>query len=418
MRKFLAGLLGMVLCVQTVYGIPVREADVFEPGERPKAMQDVIRQEDSEQTNRDNSGNLTGLELSAESAVIMEASGGQVLLEKNADEKRPPASVTKVMTLLLIFDALADGTITPDTEVTTSEYAASMGGSQVFLEAGEKQTVDTMIKCIAVASANDACVAMAEKIAGSEPAFVEKMNQRSAGLGMTNTHFVNCNGLDTEGHLMTARDIALMSRELITKYPQIEDYSTIWMENITHTTAKGSSEFGLSNTNKLIRQYEYATGLKTGSTSGAKFCLSATARKDGVNMIAVVMAEPDSKTRIKDAIAMLNYGFGKCSIYQDEKALEKIVYAEVKHGMQEKAKGETLEGFRYVDTSGSDLSAVEKEVQIQKQTAPVKKGDQIGEVIYRLNEKTIGSVPVYATEGVGELTFGGAFLKILEEMMV
>lgn len=418
MRKFLAGLLGMVLCVQTVYGIPVRVADVFEPGERPKAMQDVIRQEDPEQTNRDNSGNLTGLELSAESAVIMEASGGQVLLEKNADEKKPPASVTKVMTLLLIFDALADGTITPDTEVTTSEYAASMGGSQVFLEAGEKQTVDTMIKCIAVASANDACVAMAEKIAGSEPAFVEKMNQRSAGLGMTNTHFVNCNGLDTEGHLTTARDIALMSRELITKYPQIEDYSTIWMENITHTTAKGNSEFGLSNTNKLIRQYEYATGLKTGSTSGAKFCLSATARKDGVNMIAVVMAEPDSKTRIKDAIAMLNYGFGKCSIYQDEKALEKIVYAEVKHGMQEKAKGETLEGFRYVDTSGSDLSAVEKEVQIQKQTAPVKKGDQIGEVIYRLNEKTIGSVPVYATEGVGELTFGGAFLKILEEMMV
>ena len=418
MRKFLAGLLGMVLCVQIVYGIPVRAADVFEPGERPKAMQDVIRQEDPEQTNRDNSGNLTGLELSAESAVIMEASGGQVLFEKNADEKKPPASVTKVMTLLLIFDALADGTITPDTEVTTSEYAASMGGSQVFLEAGEKQTVDTMIKCIAVASANDACVAMAEKIAGSEPAFVEKMNQRSAGLGMTNTHFVNCNGLDTEGHLTTARDIALMSRELITKYPQIENYSTIWMENITHTTAKGSSEFGLSNTNKLIRQYEYATGLKTGSTSGAKFCLSATARKDGIDMIAVVMAEPDSKTRVKDAIAMLNYGFGKCSIYQDERALEEIVYAEVKHGMQEKAKGETPEGFRYVDTSGSDLSAVEKEVRIQKQTAPVKKGDQIGEVIYRLNEKTIGSVPVYATEGVAELTFEGAFLKILEEMMV
>ena len=418
MRKFLAGLLGMVLCVQTVYGIPVRAADASKTGERPDAMQDVIRQEDPEQTNGDNSGDLTGLELSAESAVIMEASGGQVLFEKNADEKKPPASVTKVMTLLLIFDALADGTITPDTEVATSEYAASMGGSQVFLEAGEKQTVDTMIKCIAVASANDACVAMAEKIAGSEPAFVEKMNQRSAGLGMTNTHFVNCNGLDTEGHLTTARDIALMSRELITKYPQIENYSTIWMENITHTTAKGSSEFGLSNTNKLIRQYEYATGLKTGSTSGAKFCLSATARKDGIDMIAVVMAEPDSKTRVKDAIAMLNYGFGKCSIYQDEKALEKIVYAEVKHGMQEKAKGETPEGFRYVDTSGSDLSAVEKEVRIQKQTAPVKKGDQIGEVIYRLNEKTIGSVPIYATEGVAKLTFGGAFLKMLEEMMV
>ena len=418
MHKFLACLLGAALCVQIFCGMPVRAADLSGTGKSPAAVQGVIRQEDSEQTIGEIPENQTNLELLAESAIIMEASGGQVLYEKNADEKKPPASVTKIMTLLLIFDALAEGTITLDTEVTTSEYAASMGGSQVFLETGEKQTADTMIKCIAVASANDACVAMAEKIAGSEPAFVEKMNQRAAGLGMTNTYFVNCNGLDTEGHLTTARDIALMSRELITKYPQIENYSKIWMENITHTTAKGSSEFGLTNTNKLIRQYDYATGLKTGSTSGAKFCLSATARKDGIDMIAVVMAEPDSKTRVKDAIAMLNYGFGKCSLFQDEKVLEKIVYAEVKHGMKEKAEGETRESFRYVDTSGTDLSAVEKEVRMQKQTAPVKKGDQIGEVIYRLNEKTIGRVPVYATEGVGELTFGSAFLKILEEMMV
>ena len=348
----------------------------------------------------------------------MEASTGTVIYEKDAHSILHPASITKIMTLILIFDALDAQKISLDDVVTVSEHAASMGGSQVFLEPGETQTVDTMIKCISVASANDACVAMAEFIAGSEDAFVAQMNERAAGLGMKDTNFVNCCGLDVDNHMTSAYDVALMSRELITKYPQIHNYSTIWMENITHQTARGSFEFGLTNTNKLIRQYEYATGLKTGSTSGAKFCLSATARKDGVNMIAVVMAEPDSKTRIKDAIAMLNYGFGKCSIYQDEKALEKIVYAEVKHGMQEKAKGETLEGFRYVDTSGSDLSAVEKEVQIQKQTAPVKKGDQIGEVIYRLNEKTIGSVPVYATEGVGELTFGGAFLKILEEMMV
>ena len=248
----------------------------------------------------------------------MEASGGQVLLEKNADEKKPPASVTKVMTLLLIFDALADGTITPDTEVTTSEYAASMGGSQVFLEAGEKQTVDTMIKCIAVASANDACVAMAEKIAGSEPAFVEKMNQRSAGLGMTNTHFVNCNGLDTEGHLTTARDIALMSRELITKYPQIEDYSTIWMENITHRTKQGEKEFGLSNTNKLLRQYQGATGLKTGSTSKAGFCLSATAERNHISLIAVVMACQSAKERVKDCASLLDYGFSLCKVYTDK----------------------------------------------------------------------------------------------------
>lgn len=387
MRKILTALLTAVISIQAVFVLPLQ-----------------VRAEE--------------LELSAESAIIMEASGGQILYEKEADMQKPPASVTKIMTLLLIFDAIADGAISLDTEVTTSEYAASMGGSQVFLEVGEKQTVDTMIKCIAVASANDACVAMAEKIAGSEPAFVEKMNQRAQKLGMTGTHFVNCNGLDMDGHVTTARDIAQMSRELITKYPQIEKYSTIWMENITHHTAKGSSEFDLTNTNKLIRQYEYATGLKTGSTSGAKFCLSATARKDDIDMIAVVMAEPDAKTRVKDAITMLNYGFGKCSIYQDEKALEKNVYTAVKCGMKEKVKGTVKEEFRYVDTTGADLSAVEKEVKLQELTAPVKKGEKIGEIVYRLNEKTIGSLPIYAKEGVGKLTFSHAFLKILEEIMV
>ena len=406
-KRIICGIMaGILFMVEPVSGYGMMREGTWKKDIRNQIME--IQQRQPELTP------YTGPEITAPSAILMEASTGTVICEKNADEPRNPASVTKIMTLILIFDALQSGKIRLTDEVVTSAHAKSMGGSQVFLEEGEIQTVETLIKCIVIASGNDASVAMAEFVGGDEGTFVKMMNERAKGLGMENTHFVNCNGLDTEGHLTTARDIALMSRELITKYPQIEDYSTIWMENITHTTAKGSSEFGLSNTNKLIRQYEYATGLKTGSTSGAKFCLSATARKDGVNMIAVVMAEPDSKTRIKDAIAMLNYGFGKCSIYQDEKALEKIVYAEVKHGMQ----GETLEGFRYVDTSGSDLSAVEKEVQIQKQTAPVKKGDQIGEVIYRLNEKTIGSVPVYATEGVGELTFGGAFLKILEEMMV
>ena len=215
--------------------------------------------------------------ISAPSAILMETSTGQIIYEKDPDSKRPPASVTKVMTLLLIFDALDTGKIKLEDEVATSEYAASMGGSQVFLEPGETQTVDTLIKCISVASANDACVAMAEYISGNEEEFVAQMNERAKELGMENTHFENCNGLDAKGHLTTARDIALMSRELITKYPQIHDYCTIWMENITHTTKKGSSEFGLSNTNKLIRNYEYATGLTTGSTSKAKFCISATA---------------------------------------------------------------------------------------------------------------------------------------------
>ena len=225
------------------------------------------------------------VEVQAPSAVLMEASTGSVLYEKDADTRRAPASVTKIMTMLLIFDALESGKIRLEDEVSTSEYAASMGGSQVFLEPGETQTVDTMLKCISVASANDACTAMAEYIAGSEEAFVKMMNERAVGLGMKNTTFQNCNGLDVEGHLTTARDIALMSRELIETYPKIHDYCMIWMDTITHTTKKGTSEFGLSNTNKLVRQYPYATGLKTGSTNEAKFCVSATAekRRDGTD---------------------------------------------------------------------------------------------------------------------------------------
>ena len=226
------------------------------------------------------SGQAQAVSIQAPSAVLMEASTGKLLFEKDADEKRSPASVTKVMTLLLIFDALKAGKIQMTDQVTTSAYAKSMGGSQVFLEAGETQSVDTMIKCISVASANDASVAMAEYVAGTETLFVEMMNERAKGLGMNDTHFVNCCGLDTEGHVTSAYDIALMSRELITKYPQIHNYSTIWMENITHATKRGTEEFGLTNTNKLIRQYPYATGLKTGSTSLAKFCVSATAEKD------------------------------------------------------------------------------------------------------------------------------------------
>ena len=272
--------------------------------------------------------------ISAPSAILMETSTGQIIYEKAPDSKRPPASVTKVMTLLLIFDALDTGKIKLEDEVATSEYAASMGGSQVFLEPGETQTVDTLIKCISVASANDACVAMAEYISGNEKEFVAQMNERAKELGMENTHFENCNGLDAKGHLTTARDIALMSRELITKYPQIHDYCTIWMENITHTTKKGSSEFGLSNTNKLIRHYEYATGLKTGSTSKAKFCISATAKKDDMELIAVIMAADDSKIRNKDAITLLNQGFGKCQKYTED-SLQHIPPVKVKRGVKE-----------------------------------------------------------------------------------
>lgn len=358
------------------------------------------------------------LQISAESGIIMEASTGNVLYEKEADKELPPASVTKVMTLLLIFDAIEEGKISKEDEVVTSEYAASMGGSQVFLEAGEKQTVETMIKCIAVASANDACVAMAELISGTEEAFVAEMNERAANLNMTHTHFENCNGLDADGHLTTARDIAIMSRELITKYPEITEYTTIWMENITHATKKGSEEFGLSNTNKLLRQYEYATGLKTGSTSKAKFCLSATARKDNIDMIAVVMAEPDSKTRVKDSIAMLNYGFSKCSYYEDENVLGGTQYAEVEKGKEQEVEAIVKEAFTYVDTNNSDLSNIEKTIKWNKNVAPIKENDIIGSVTYKIEGKEIGKINIHAKNAVERMQYLDALGEMVSRFLI
>lgn len=356
--------------------------------------------------------------ISAPSAILMETSTGQVIYEKDPDSKRPPASVTKVMTLLLIFDALNKGSIKLEDEVSTSEYAASMGGSQVFLEPGETQTVDTLIKCISVASANDACVAMAEHISGNEEEFVTQMNKRAKDLGMKNTHFENCNGLDTKGHVTTARDIALMSRELITKYPQIHDYCTIWMENITHTTKKGASEFGLSNTNKLIRHYEYATGLKTGSTSKAKFCISATAKKDDMELIAVIMAADDSKTRTKDAITLLNQGFSKCQKYAED-SLQRISPVKVKRGVKKEVAVAQKEKFSYVDTTGADLSSIERKAEIKKSVkAPVKKGDKLGSVKYYLNKNEIGSVDVLALESVRKINMSSAFKDVCRHFLL
>ncbi len=374
-----------------------------------------------EETGADDTDGETGVEkksggpgVSAPSAILMEVSTGTVIYEKDADTARPPASVTKVMTMLLIFDALESGKIQLEDEVTTSEYAASMGGSQVFLEPGETQTVETMLKCISVASANDACVAMSEYICGSEEEFVRQMNERAKGLGMENTHFVNCNGLDTDGHETSARDIALMSRELITKYPQIHDYCTIWMENITHTTRKGSSEFGLTNTNKLIRQYEYATGLKTGSTGLAKFCVSATAKQNDMELIAVIMAAEDSKTRFKDATTLLSYGFGKCQIYKDENP-EPLKEISVEGGVAESVACEYGGTFTWLDTSGADLSNIAKEYKMDSTVwAPVKKGDRAGVVSYTLNGKEIGTVDILISEDVKKAGFLDYMKKIMK----
>ena len=380
----------------------------------------VIYAEEMPQEGQEDSGQsgTPAVEISAPSAVLMEASTGKVLFEKDMDTARPPASVTKIMTMLLIFDALADGRLQPEDEVTVSEYAASMGGSQVYLEAGEIQTVDTMLKCIAVASANDACVAMAEEISGSEEEFVARMNERAAGLGMEHTHFVNCNGLDAEGHLTSAHDIALMSRELIMKYPQIHDYSMIWMENITHRTAKGESEFGLSNTNKLVRQYEYTTGLKTGSTGDAKFCVSATAEKNGIELIAVIMGADSSKERFADAVKLLNYGFGKCQLYTDDRT-DGIRSVPVENGVQESVKAGRKEPFTYLDTEGANLNGTERKINPeQKIAAPVKKGDKIGSIEYSLDGKVIGESDIIALEDVKKASFPDRLVKAAQALLL
>ena len=307
-----------------------------------------------------------GPEISAPSAVLTEASTGQIIYEKNGEEQRSRASITKIMTLILIFDAIDSGKISLSDQVVTSAYAKSMGGSQVFLEEGEMQTVETLIKCIVIASGNDASVAMAEYIAGSEEEFVRQMNERAKGLGMNDTNFEDCCGLtDSPTHVTTAKDIAIMSRELITKYPQIHNYSTIWMENITHVTKQGTREFGLSNTNRLLKMATNfrVTGLKTGSTSKAKFCVSATGRKDDIDLIAVIMAADDSKARVRDAITLLNYGFGKCQKYT-EKEQKKISPVEVRGGTEKEVKVRQEGTFTYVDTTGADLSKIKSKTRI------------------------------------------------------
>lgn len=340
---------------------------------------------------------VAGPEIAAPSALLMEASTGQVIYEKNADEKRSPASVTKVMTLILIFDAIDSGKIKMTDEVVTSAHAKSMGGSQVFLEEGEIQTVETLIKCIVIASGNDASVAMAEYIAGTEDEFVRMMNERAAGLGMTNTHFVDCCGLtESPEHLTTARDIALMSRELINKYPQIHNYSTIWMENITHVTKQGTREFGLSNTNKLLKMATNfkVTGLKTGSTSIAKYCLSATAEKDGVRLIASIMAAPDFKARFADAQTLLNYGYANCKLYEDTEMPE-LPQMEVTDGVEDTVPLKYGGGFSYLSLSGEDFTAVEKKLMIPEALeAPVEPGERAGVLRYELNGKALGEVDI------------------------
>ena len=340
-------------------------------------------------------------EISAPGAVLMEPSTGTVLYEKNGEEQRSPASITKIMTLLLIFEALEDGQITLEEEAVTSAYAKSMGGSQVFLEEGEKQTVETLIKCIVVASGNDASVVMAEHLAGSEEEFVKRMNEKAGELGMLHTQFEDCCGLtDSEEHYTTASDVAIVSRELLTRFPRILEYSSNWMENIIHRTAQGEKEFCLTNTNKLIRSYEGCVGLKTGSTSVAKYCVSAVAQRGEMTLLAVVMGAPDAKVRFKDAAALLDYGFGKCNLYLDENRKNPDPVP-IKGGVKAEVSCRYTGEFRYLDTEGKNLSQIEKKIVYMKNLqAPVKKGDIVGEAQYLLDGKVIGKTDIVAAKSV------------------
>lgn len=360
-----------------------------------------------------------GPEITAPSAIVVEASTGQVVYEKNAEERRSPASITKIMTLLIIFDYLENGKVTLEDEVRTSARAQDMGGSQVFLEEGEIQTLDTLIKCIAVASGNDAAVAAAEHVAGSEEEFVYLMNQRAAGLGMENTHFEDCCGLtDSDGHYTSAKDVAIMSRELITKYPKIFDYTGIWMEDITHTTNRGTETFTLSSTNKLLKSYEWATGLKTGSTSKAKFCLSATARKDGMDLIAVVMGAEEGKIRFSEAITLLSYGYSVSHIYEDQNE-DILPSVPIKGAIVDETEVTYQAPFRYLDTTGQSLDGVEKIISLPEQVqAPVKAGDVAGEAIYLLAGNKLGSVPIIFKEDVPEAVYKDFVRKAFEAFLL
>ncbi len=356
--------------------------------------------------------------LSSPSVILMEANTGTVCYAKNENQALPMASVTKVMTLLLVFEALDANKITLDQSVSISEHAASMGGSQVFLEPGEIQTVETLIKCVSIASANDGAVALAETVAGSEEAFVSQMNKKAKSLHLENTHFVNCCGLDAENHYSCAKDLAIISQELITKHPEIHDYCTIWQEDITHQTKKGSTPFTLTNTNKLLKQYPYTTGLKTGSTSIAKFCLSATAKKDNLTFIAVIMAAPSPKDRFKDAVALLEYGFNTTAFYQDN--IKDTTYpVKIKKGVTHTIVASPRHDFSFLALKGENLSQIKKKEIIKKEvSAPVKKGSVVGKISYYIGDQCIGSVPLVADNGVKKATYSHFFKEVFHQYFV
>ena len=346
------------------------------------------------------------LAVEAQSCLLMEKTTGQVLYAVNEHEQLEPASVTKVMTLLLVMEAIDSGSLGYDDVVTASAYASSMGGSQIWLKENEQMTVEELLKAVCVASANDASVALAEHIAGSAEAFVEKMNQRAAELGMEDTHFVNPTGLPAEGHVTSAYDIALMSRELILHHPDIRRFTTIWMDSLR------DGEFGLNNTNKLIRYYEGATGLKTGSTDNALYCLSATAERDGMELIAVILKSPTSTQRFESAKVLLNYGFAAYGLTHVEPE-EPLAPIPVELGTAAAVKPE-IAGDQDLLLTRDKLGTLTVETELEPfLSAPVEKGQRVGTLTVRAGDEVLAELPLAAAEAVERLSYGQILLRCL-----
>ena len=353
------------------------------------------------------------LDLSAKSALLMEVATGTVLYEKNAHERLAPASVTKVMTMLLIMEAIDSGKITLNDTVTASENAAAKGGSQIYLKAGENMSVTDMLKSIAVSSANDCACAMAEHLAGSESAFVDMMNQRAAELGMADTHFVNCTGLDdapnASEHRTSAYDIALMSRELLKNHPDIRKFTTIWMDTVRN------GAFGLSNTNKLIRFYQGATGLKTGYTVGAGYCLSASAKREGMELIAVVMDCETSQKRNADCKSMLDYGFANYSVVRP--GLKEGRTVAVRLGKQESVPVELTRRQDILVEKAKRTSLTAKVELAKEVNAPVQKGQELGLLTVYSGEKMLIQLPLVAGETVERLSFWDVMKQFMKKIV-
>ena len=363
--------------------------------------------EDTEDNNNsDNSGNFLG--ISSGSAILMDQKTGSVLYEYNAHEQLRPASVTKVMTLLLIMEALDNGIITLQDNVPCSEKASSMGGSQIWLDTTESLTVHEMLKAICVVSANDCCMAMAEYIAGSEELFVEQMNKKAKELGMNDTCFKNCHGIDEDGHVTSSYDIALMSRELITKHPKITEYTTIWMDSLRN----GESE--LVNTNKLIRNYDGATGLKTGSTSTALFNLSATATRDNLSLIAVIMRGETSSIRFEEAQKLLDYGFSNFEYVECSKKDDVIKKVNVDKGVFTTVDA-ILESYSGCLIQKGKSKAISSNITLDDSiAAPISKGQKLGEITYSIDGKEISKVNIVAKENVKKLNLVNMYTRAVE----